>query len=214
MANAHHVSPTSAWSSSAGQENYQRCYLLLRLSMMAESQFQVCFYSYTSFFLIFSRFPWHFALCVVSWGSKKTFFFEVTKMILGQTDTVLENHSKKSHASKIMYQARCSPIIREVAWSCIESFRIFKLQNFDVRLLGKFFTDFFFSSQKCLKIQYLDKSSTIPFAVCRLKENEILGLYYAQSSCWKLLPHPHWILIFKANQNQDFWCQKPLLRGF
>lgn len=145
---------------------------------------------------------------------KKHFFFEVTKMILGQTDTVLENHSKKSHASKIMYQARCSPKIREVAWSCIESFRILKLQNFDVRLLGKFFTDFFFSSQKCLKIQYLDKSSTIPFAVCRLKENEILGLYYAQSSCWKLLPHPHWILIFKANQNQDFWCQKPLLRGF
>ena len=210
MANAHHVSPTSAWSSSAGQENYQRCYLLLRLSMMAESQFQVCFYCYTSIFLIFSRFPWHFALCVVSWGSKNI-FFEVTKMILGQTQCWKITRKSLMHQKSCI---RCSPKIREVAWSCIESFRILKLQNFDVRLLGKFFTDFFFSSQKCLKIQYLDKSSTIPFAVCRLKENEILGLYYAQSSCWKLLPHPHWILIFKANQNQDFWCQKPLLRGF
>ena len=214
MANAHHVSPTSAWSSSAGQENYQRCYLLLRLRhdgwKPISSLFLLLYFLLSYIFQI----PMTFCAMRRVLGIKKTFFFEVTKMILGQTDTVLENHSKKSHASKIMYQARCSPKIREVAWSCIESFRMLKLQNFNVRLLGKFFTDFFFSSQKCLKIQYLDKSSTIPFAVCRLKENEILGLFYAQSSCWKLLPHPHWILIFKANQNQDFWCQKPLLRGF
>ena len=174
MANAHHVSPTSAWSSSAGQENYQRCYLLLRLRhdgwKPISSLFLLLYFLLSYIFQI----PMTFCAMRRVLGIKKTFFFEVTKMILGQTDTVLENHSKKSHASKIMYQARCSPKIREVAWSCIESFRMLKLQNFNVRLLGKFFTDFFFSSQKCLKIQYLDKSSTIPFAVCRLKENEIL----------------------------------------
>ena len=89
MANAHHVSPTSAWSSSAGQENYQRCYCELLSALLHDGWKPISrlflLLLYISFFLILFQIPMTFCCPMrrVSVGSKTHFLKE--KMLPYQT---------------------------------------------------------------------------------------------------------------------------------
>ena len=108
-ANAHHVSPTSAWSSAQLYRERSRKTTTNsdsgRYCMMAESQFHVCClvggvkekntsFSFFCLFVHLGRFPWHFALFLYFTQGSKTHLWKK----ISRAAECLKMASKKSHS--------------------------------------------------------------------------------------------------------------------